>query len=84
MKEIIPDEVVTKDTKTQISRRGLGDPCKIHVETHRGIVTLSGTVTTTSQKKKAVAAAMSVDGCKDVVDQLTIPAPKSSWDEDEK
>lgn len=49
------------------------------VHTDRGVVTLTGAVESTAEHDRAVAAAKSVDGVKQVVDKLTLaPAGRSS------
>jgi osmotically-inducible protein OsmY len=66
------DAAITTKVKTKF----LGDTevpgMKIDVDTKDGVVTLSGAVSTTAEKQRAVQLAKATDGVKSVVDRMTI------------
>ena len=71
----VPDHTITRRIAAQLTNRGLKAPCKIGVDTHRGEVTLSGTIQHAFQRQTAMIAVRSVEGVKHVIDQLKILAP---------
>lgn len=54
----------------------------IDVETHEGIVTLTGTVGSEAERRQAVALARNTDGVRNVTDQLQVQASASAPDRD--
>jgi osmotically-inducible protein OsmY len=70
--ETIDDATITARVKTAL----LNDPqvggLKIDVDTFKGLVTLSGSVTSPAEQQRAVQVARGVDGVKDVKSTLQI------------
>src|SRR5215217_800159 len=60
------DADITVRVKTVFLADALDDVAKIDVETARGVVTLSGRVTTKAEETKAIALARTVKGVVDV------------------
>lgn len=81
-REIIPDEEITKQVRQILVKKRLGPPCKILVETHKGVVTLSGTVPHVHLKERATQAAGGIDGCRDVVNQIEVQRLDAQWSEE--
>ena len=67
---------ITTKVKSELTRVGL-DPLHVHVDTNGKIVTLSGTVESAADARKAVGAAKGVSGVLSVQDHLFVnPAPR--------
>jgi hyperosmotically inducible protein len=67
------DAALTAKVKTAIATdAGARTASSINVETHNGVVQLSGFVDNADQKKRATAAAKKVEGVKDVKDDTRI------------
>jgi hypothetical protein len=65
------DAWITTKVKSELTRVGL-DPLHVHVDTEGKVVTLSGTVESASETRKAVSAAKSVKGVLGVQDHLFV------------
>jgi hypothetical protein len=76
-KEIIPDKAINLKVIQQLSARGMRSPCKITVQTAKGVVTLSGDIVYEHQRNAAVQTARHLDGVSSVVDRLHVK-PKTS------
>jgi hyperosmotically inducible protein len=72
----IPDAVADGAVTTAVKTKFLADPAvaglKIDVDTKGSIVTLTGTVPTSTEKARAVEVARTTDGVKSVVDNLKV------------
>ena len=67
---------ITTKVKSELTRVGL-DPLHVHVDTNGKVVTLSGTVESAADARKAVSAAKAVNGVLGVQDHLFVtPAPR--------
>lgn len=67
------DATLTSKVKTEIAQsQGVGQAASINVDTYRGVVSLAGFVDNTQQASAAVKAAKSVEGVKDVKNNLQI------------
>lgn len=59
--------------KQQIAQtEGIGSASSVNVETHNGVVILSGFIKTEKQKDDAVQTALKVDGVQQVFDNITV------------
>jgi osmotically-inducible protein OsmY len=65
------DAWITTKAKSELTRLGL-DPLRVHVDTDRKVVTLSGTVESAAEKRKAVSATRAVEGVLGVQDHLFV------------
>ena len=65
------DAWITTKVKSELTRVGL-DPLHVHVDTNGKVVTLSGTVDSTSEARKAVGAAKAVKDVLGVQDHLFV------------
>lgn len=76
--QVFDDATLTAKVKTEIAQtQGLGKAAAINVDTYRGVVSLAGFVDNSQQATTAVKAARSVEGVKDVKNNLQIkPAGK--------
>jgi osmotically-inducible protein OsmY len=70
----VQDKTITRQVQGKIATRGLGPPCRILVDTIKGMVTLTGTVQYAQQKATAVQAAQGVSGVKRMIDRLIVKA----------
>jgi osmotically-inducible protein OsmY len=78
-KEIIPDKAINLKITQQLSARGMRAPCRIAVQTTKGVVTLSGDIEYEHQRNAALQAARHLDGVNSVVDQLHVKPKTSQW-----
>jgi len=62
---------ITTKVKSELTRLGL-DPLHVHVDTDGNVVTLSGTVDSAAEVRKAVGAAKAVKGVLGVQDHLFV------------
>jgi hyperosmotically inducible protein len=62
---------ITTKVKSELTRVGL-DPLHVHVDTNGKVVTLSGSVESAADARKAVSAAKAVNGVLDVQDHLFV------------
>ena len=76
MPEQVPDRTIIQQINNKLATRGVRSPCRVNVLSHRGDVTLSGTVEHAHQKSAAVGVAGSVAGVKRVIDQMTVKPPE--------
>jgi hypothetical protein len=67
------DAWITTKVKSELTRVGL-DPLHVHIDTGGKIVTLSGTVDSTEEARKAVSAARAVKGVLGVQDHMFVKA----------
>jgi hyperosmotically inducible protein len=65
------DAWITTKAKSELTRLGL-DPLRVHVDTDGKVVTLSGTVDSAAEERKAVSAAKAVKGVLGVQDHLFV------------
>jgi hypothetical protein len=65
------DTWITTKVKSELTRAGL-DPLHVHVDTGGKVVTLSGTVESPAEARKAVSAAKAVNGVLGVQDHLFV------------
>lgn len=71
------DATLTSKVKTEIAQTsGVGQAASINVDTYRGVVSLAGFVDNRQQSDAAVKAAKSVEGVKDVKNNLQIKPAK--------
>ncbi len=71
--EVVDDATITAKVKTEIARdTTLGEALAINVDTYRGVVSLAGFVDNREQAREAVRVARTVDGVKQVKDNLQI------------
>lgn len=68
----IDDSALTAKVKTQLVSANDVPWNDINVQTYRGVVTLAGYVDNSAQIQRAVAAARSVNGVKEVQNQLQV------------
>lgn len=66
--QAVSDTWVTTKVKTELATTGGVESTDISVDTKDGVVTLTGVLSSDTEVKKAVAAAKSVQGVKDVDD----------------
>jgi hypothetical protein len=71
-KEVISDKAINQKVTQQLSARGMRSPCRIAVQTVRGVVTLSGDIEYEHQRNTAVQTARHLDGVSSVVDRLHV------------
>ena len=76
-KEVISDKAIDQKVTQQLSARGMRSPCRIAVQTAKGVVTLSGDIEFEHQRNTAVQAARHLDGVSSVVDRLHVKAKMS-------
>jgi hyperosmotically inducible periplasmic protein len=69
------DAWITTQVKSELTRVGL-DPLHIHVDTEGKVVTLSGTVASASEARKAVSAAKAVQDALGVQDHLFVKSAR--------
>jgi hyperosmotically inducible protein len=75
--QVFDDATITTKVKTQIARDdGIGQAAAINVDTYRGVVSLAGFVDNEKQASSAVKAARSVEGVKEVKNNLQIKPAK--------
>jgi len=65
------DVWITTKVKSELARQGF-DPLHLHVDTAGKVVTLSGTVDTAADARKAVSLARAVKGVSSVQDHLFV------------
>jgi osmotically-inducible protein OsmY len=69
------DGWLTTKVKAELAREGF-DPLRVHVDTERKIVTLSGAVESAARRQKAVDLAAHVEGVTSVSDHLFVQPPQ--------
>jgi len=71
--QYVDDSTITAKVKTQLaSDAGLSSASAIHVETHQGVVQLSGFVDSKDQEHRAVTIARNVAGVRSVDDSIAL------------
>jgi osmotically-inducible protein OsmY len=70
--QYVDDTAITTKVKSALLGDGAVKSFEIKVETFKGVVQLSGFVDTADQRAAATRDAMSVNGVKDVKDNLTL------------
>lgn len=70
--QAVDDSVVTAKVKGELATNGQTSAIKIGVDTTGGVVTLSGTVPTDTEKAKAEELARKTDGVKSVVNKISV------------
>jgi osmotically-inducible protein OsmY len=65
------DGWITTKVKSELASKGF-DPLRVHVDTDRKVVTLSGTVESAAEREKAVALARAVKDVATVTDHLFV------------
>jgi hypothetical protein len=70
--QAVDDSTVTAKVKTKLAADTQTSAIKIGVDTIGGVVTLSGTVPTDTEKNKAEELAKNTDGVKRVVNKISV------------
>ena len=82
MGEIASDARITSAINTKFLRDDMVSAIGINVDTHKGVVTLKGTVDNQAVARRAYDLAYSVEGVSQVFTKLTIRSePMSPWGE---
>jgi len=71
-KRIVSDSVITTKTKAELLKDEGFKSLKVSVETHQGVVLLSGFVETEAQVQQAETIAASIEGVKSVKNSLVV------------
>jgi len=69
------DAAITARVKAALLNDPQVDGTKINVDTHAGVVTLTGSVKSKADEAHAVDVARRISGVRDVQDRLTTPRP---------
>jgi hyperosmotically inducible protein len=68
-----PDAQLSRRIKQEIAQtQGIGSAGSVNVETHKGVVVLSGFIDTEKQKYDAAQTALKVDGVQQVFNNLKV------------
>ncbi len=78
-RETFPDKSINQKISQQLAGRGMRSPCRIAVQTAKGVVTLTGSIEYEHQRNAAVLVARHMDGVNRVVDQLQVRPKTSQW-----
>lgn len=76
--EAVSDATTTASVKSMLLWNGNTDGMDINVDTHHGIVTLTGTVDSGAEKELAERLAENTDGVRDVENKLKVKAENAS------
>jgi len=68
----LDDATITTQVKTVLINSPIDNVARIDVETHQGVVTLSGRVNSKDEEAKAIALARTVKGVTDVKSALQV------------
>ena len=68
----IDDTVLTSEIKARLGNEKLINSTRVSVKTERGVVYLTGAVTTSEERNKAIQITKDVKGVRDVVDHLDV------------
>lgn len=68
----VDDSVITSKVKTKIADADVGDGLKVNVDTHNGVVLLTGFVDSQDAKNRAAGIAASVEDVRDVVNGVYV------------
>ncbi|MGH7321167.1 MAG: BON domain-containing protein [Candidatus Rokuibacteriota bacterium] len=71
--QTIDDASITVSVKTKLAAERAATLTKVDVDTRNGIVTLNGNVESEGMRRRAAELAISVDGVRQVVNNLRIP-----------
>ena len=74
--QVVADSTITNKIETQFAADEVLSGADIHVVTSNGVVTLSGTVTSSARRKRAERIASDTDGVKSVTNNIQV-APQS-------
>jgi hyperosmotically inducible protein len=78
--EITSDTGITSSINTKFLQDDLVSAIDVNVDTHKGVVTLKGVVSTYEVARRAYDIAYSVEGVTQVISKLTIRSePMSPW-----
>jgi osmotically-inducible protein OsmY len=75
----IQDPVISQKVNEKLSSMGMRAPCHVTVASHKGNVTLSGTIQYEHQRHIAVHAIKAVAGVQCVVDQMRVIPGGQHW-----
>src|SRR5262245_57972803 len=75
-----PDQRLASKVKARLADEGTVPAATITVESHQGVVTLTGNVDTPEQKARAIEVARSTEGVQDVVDQIAAARENGTGD----
>ena len=78
-KEVIPDKAINQRITQHLATRGMRSPCRIAVQTARGVVTLTGDIEYEHQRNASLQVARHTDGVTRVIDQLHVKPKTSQW-----
>ena len=78
-KEVIPDNAINQRITQHLATHGMRSPCRIAVQTARGVVTLKGDIEYEHQRNAALQVARHTDGVSRVVDQLHVKPKTPPW-----
>jgi len=70
--EYVSDTAITTQLKAKIVQNDMLSAANIHVETHKGVVQLSGFVSKDAQRNEAQRLAYTVNGVRSVVNTLVV------------
>lgn len=74
-----PDAALAARVKQEIAQtEGVGGARSVNVETHQGVVILSGFIETEKQKDDAAQTTLKVDGVQQVFNNIQVPNQTSS------
>lgn len=75
--QVFDDAATTTRVKTAIMKsQGIKDAAMINVDTYRGVVSLAGFVASSQEAQEAVTAARTVEGVKNVKNNLEVKPAK--------
>ena len=72
VKEVVDDAAITTAVKAKLAKDRIKTLVRVSVDTDKGVVTLTGTVESASQKKHAEEVARGIKGVSKVVNNLQI------------
>lgn len=77
--QTIDDGVITAKVKAELIDNDIVEAGEVNVNTYRGVVQLSGFVDSNDEKSQATKAAQSVEGVKEVRNDLEVQGTKGKW-----
>jgi len=77
----VSDKDLQRIVNQRLARTGLATQTPITATVHNGTVILSGTIQFDYQRKPALKAIQSIDGVRNIVDQLKLRPPTAKWHE---
>jgi osmotically-inducible protein OsmY len=72
----VPDKTVLRNVTQKLAQKSGGSGAKLTATVASGIVTLSGVLTSESQRKIMTSALQGIGGVKRIVDTMTVAPPK--------